>query len=89
MADNYMDDPVVSHLRKCFYGSDEASSADLFKFYQDEFAKLPPAGRHSDLLQIDHYLNEAATTVTRENASLVSMRRQLGDVHKVLLKAGR
>jgi hypothetical protein len=89
MSDNYMDNPVIAHLRKIYYGAEDATPSDLWAFYKQQFAKQPPAGRHCDLLQIDAYLDEHATSVTRENADLVSKKRELADLHGILTRAGR
>jgi hypothetical protein len=89
MADNFDDNAVVAHLRKIYYGAEDATSSDLWSFYKDQFAKQSPAGRHSDLLSIDNYLAEYGMSATRETADLISKKRELADLHGILTRAGR
>jgi hypothetical protein len=89
MADNFDDSPAVARLRELYYGAEDATAPDLWAFYKDQFAKQPPAGRHSDLLSIDNYLAEHGTSATRETADLLSKKRELADLHGILSRAGR
>jgi len=87
--DNFTDDPVIARLRKIYYGSEEASPADLWQFFKGEFAKQPASDRHCDVLAIDHHLAEHGTSATRETADLISKRRELADLHTLLMRAGK
>jgi hypothetical protein len=89
MADNFDDDAVVAHLRKIYYGAEDATPDALWGFFKEQFAKQPAAGRHCDLLSIDNYLAEFGTTPSRETADLISKKRELSDLHGILTRAGR
>jgi hypothetical protein len=89
MADNFDDNPIVAHLRKIYYGAEDATPNALWGFFKEQFAKQPAAGRHCDLIAIDSYLAEHGTSPTRETADLISKKRELSDLHSVLSRAGR
>jgi hypothetical protein len=89
MPDNFDDNPVISNLRRAYFGSDNASPEHVWDDYRTIFTALPQEHRRQELLAIDDYLAAGDLKATRETAATISMRRQLGDLDGMLRKVGR
>jgi hypothetical protein len=87
MADHFDDNPLITTLRRIYFGDGETAN-EVYDAYCQQFLQMDDTNRRSDLLIIDAYLNDNAAA-TREYAALVQQRRHLGDIDVKLRKARR
>jgi hypothetical protein len=84
---NYDENPVIAGLRKAYWSPDE-DGQQIWQTYKTEFAKRPANDRRADLRTVDGYLAEQ-TSVTKDHAAMLQMRREMEDIHTMLWRAGR
>jgi hypothetical protein len=87
MADPFDDNSVVALVRQAFYNDDD-SAQQIWSDFKIAFARLPPPGRRCDIHHLDTQIGENAAP-TRETAHMMTMRRELVDLDRLLRDAGR
>ncbi len=84
---NYDENPIIANLRKSYLSPDE-DGAQIWQTFKNDFAKKDPNTRRADLRTVEAYLGEQ-TSVTRDHAAMIQMKRELDVVHAILWRAGR
>lgn len=77
-------DPEMFEIMKRYWDDPDAA----LETYKAQFALRSPQDRVNELKITDGWLSQE-TRATREHATLLTHRRELGDIHFALRRAGR
>jgi hypothetical protein len=77
----------LQQLRSAYYGPTDTPE-EVWNNFREAFSRKTPDQRRGDLMAMDKWLDQYDRP-TRETADFLSKRRNLLDVHSLLLRANR